>query len=1229
MPAINQRIPNFLGGVSQQPDTIKFPGQVRVMDNIVPDVTFGAMKRPPGEFVKSLSNANSTGYWYEILRDSSGKYLVQITPGNTGSQPIRVWDLADGTEKSLTNSAGDAIYAYLSGATSPYTMQSIQDYTLIGNPNKTVYTKDVITNSFMTSYPNGYSFARLDTVAYNTEYVLYSGTAPSPNTYYRVTALTVKEQGLGINAITLVNPGSGYGSAPTVTILGDNNNTSAQATCTTDGHGKIKTVTVTHRGSGFTTAPTITFVNTNGTANASASATCTVNDGETWTDANKEALYAGQTQFSFSSTDPDDSTGSQAVIPERTTGGTYSQSGTTITISKTSHGFSVGSVVDLDFLTTNGTMPADGEFVISTTATNSFTVKSNTSLSASGNVTIKIGVSDVEGHVLVNANAYVHDNVPNYDGSEENQLAAENFQGYTQTYYTRYTATVVLKSGGVIKTTNRSEAENLTIEVRVKGIKYQVDVQSVEPVETYEGINGIAYYKTPVNPDKGRASIVGILKSIESNINGTSEPTIANLSAEVIGNGLFLYNHDQGSAATDISFLGGTVNESMAVIGNTAQNVAKLPSQCKDGYIVQVANTEETETDDYYLKFVADNGSKGPGKWEEVAKPHQFTTPGKSATYTRSGTTITITLSSHGFSVDNLVHIDFTGTKADEDDEFTIKTVPNANAFTVTDNRSSGTVSSTSCTVSSDYMIKGLDPASMPHALVNNLDGTFTFKKLDETTANTAGNDNYWKYRDVGDDTSNPFPTFEGLEIQKIFFYRNRLGMIANEQIVMSRPGDFFNFFIVSALTTSDDNPIDITVSDVKPAFINHVLPINKGVMMFSDNGQFLLFTESDIFSPKTARLKKISSYECDSAIQPLDLGTSVMFTSSVAAYTRAYESTLVDDDIPPKILEQTRVVPEYIPKDITSSTNSAALGIVTFSKKGESTLYHFKYFDSGEKRDQSAWYSWTIEGSIQHSIYTGGVFYTVSLQGSDYILNKHEYLTDATSARTYTLGGGTVGSPLSTSRWFEACLDNMTFPTAISYTAQGPTVTGPPWTDLTIPYTPTTATDFYAVALDGTDTSGNKVAGTVIKADSVSTNKATFLNVDMTGWTVAVGYRYTSILELPNYYSTMGQNQNDINADLRISGFNFEMGVSGPMEFHLSSIYADMADYIHYETGMKLDDSDFGKPPSKLMKSVRVPIYKKNDKYNLTIKIPDPFSTALISGSWDGIYNQRRHARK
>ena len=189
MPAVNQRIPNFLGGVSQQPDKIKFPGQLRVCDNAVPDITFGLKKRPPAEFVGTLSNANTSGHWYEILRDGDEKYIIQITPSNSGGMPIRVWDLADGTEKSLTNSSGDSLFSYLAGATAPYSVTTIQDYTLIANPNKTVAE-----SSGTTAAPilNGdYSYARLDTVAYNTEYILYSGTAPTPQTFYRVTSVKV------------------------------------------------------------------------------------------------------------------------------------------------------------------------------------------------------------------------------------------------------------------------------------------------------------------------------------------------------------------------------------------------------------------------------------------------------------------------------------------------------------------------------------------------------------------------------------------------------------------------------------------------------------------------------------------------------------------------------------------------------------------------------------------------------------------------------------------------------------------------------------------------------------------------------------------------------------------------------------------------------------------------------------------------------------------------------
>ena len=451
-------------------------------------------------------------------------------------------------------------------------------------------------------------------------------------------------------------------------------------------------------------------------------------------------------------------------------------------------------------------------------------------------------------------------------------------------------------------------------------------------------------------------------------------------------------------------------------------------------------------------------------------------------------------------------------------------------------------------------MKAGFNPATMPHALINNRDGTFTFAKLDLAFGTAQDNQNYWKDREVGDNESNPFPTILGKEITEMFFHRNRLGLIANEQIVMSQPGQYFNLFIVSAIAASDDNAIDITVSDIKTAFINHTLPINKGVMMFSDNGQFLLFTESDIFSPKTVRLKKIASYECDASIQPVDLGTSVLFTSNVSAYARAFEATVVDDDTPPKIVEQTRVVPEFLPKDITKSTNSASIGITTYGKKGDSTVYHYKYYDAGNTREQSAWYSWTLTGTMQHMLYTGGSFFSVTLHDSSYKLCRHEYVADANATRAYVLGGTSsdVGSALKTARQFEAHLDNMTIATNVAGSAQ--TTTAPEKTVLTIPYTPANTTDLFMVGLSGNDSDGNSIAGTVRAADAVGTNSVTFNNINLhSAAKVAVGYRYTSIIELPTYYLNLGQNSYDTDGDLRISGINFEMGVGGPLEFHLT----------------------------------------------------------------------------
>lgn len=76
-----------------------------------------------------------------------------------------------------------------------------------------------------------------------------------------------------------------------------------------------------------------------------------------------------------------------------------------------------------------------------------------------------------------------------------------------------------------------------------------------------------------------------------------------------------------------------------------------------------------------------------------------------------------------------------------------------------------------------------LDASTMPHGLVRNADGTFTFKQLD------------WTPRGAGDEDSAPSPSFIGNTIQEVFTHKGRLAFIAADKSSYSDTQDIFSFF--------------------------------------------------------------------------------------------------------------------------------------------------------------------------------------------------------------------------------------------------------------------------------------------------------------------------------------------------------------------------------------------------------------------------------------------------
>jgi len=101
MASVTQTIPQFSLGMSEQPDNLKFPGQVTDIVNAIPDVTNGLFKRPGAKRIgtDALTNVQSGGSWFHYFRDEEeGSYIGQVASDGQ----VRVWRCSDGTQMTTS-----------------------------------------------------------------------------------------------------------------------------------------------------------------------------------------------------------------------------------------------------------------------------------------------------------------------------------------------------------------------------------------------------------------------------------------------------------------------------------------------------------------------------------------------------------------------------------------------------------------------------------------------------------------------------------------------------------------------------------------------------------------------------------------------------------------------------------------------------------------------------------------------------------------------------------------------------------------------------------------------------------------------------------------------------------------------------------------------------------------------------------------------------------------------
>ena len=244
---------------------------------------------------------------------------------------------------------------------------------------------------------------------------------------------------------------------------------------------------------------------------------------------------------------------------------------------------------------------------------------------------------------------------------------------------------------------------------------------------------------------------------------------------------------------------------------------------------------------------------------------------------------------------------------------------------------------------------KDFDNTTMPHVLIREANGTFTFKP------------NTWDERKVGDEDTNPFPSFVGFKINDIFFHRNRLGFLSDENVIFSQSAEYYNFFNTTTLTFVESNPIDVAVSNNQISILKQAIPFSESLLLFSDLNQFRL-SAGEILAADTVAVDVTTQFEADLLSKPVGAGKYVYFATKRGDFGGVREYFVETDTETNDAADITAHVPTYVEgqiRKLAASSNEDLLLMLTDGEKD--VVYVYKWYFNKNEKLQSSWSKFKI----------------------------------------------------------------------------------------------------------------------------------------------------------------------------------------------------------------------------------------------------------------------------
>ena len=275
---------------------------------------------------------------------------------------------------------------------------------------------------------------------------------------------------------------------------------------------------------------------------------------------------------------------------------------------------------------------------------------------------------------------------------------------------------------------------------------------------------------------------------------------------------------------------------------------------------------------------------------------------------------------------------------------------------------------------------------AMPHELVRQANDTFVFQSCT------------WDKRKVGDDDSNPLPSFINKAINDIAFHRNRLVFLAGENVICSESASYFNFWMTTANDVVDTDPIDVATTTERVNILNYAVPYSGELYCFSDKSQFVVRADG-VLSPKNTAIVEVTAFESNPTCRPTRAGRNLYFSAERSEHSSIKEYYSVQQVSDEKNAQDiTSHIPDYIPNGVYEITANTSENIMLVLTTGDKTgIYVYKYLFLNENRVQSSWSRWEMGGRVFGAFFAGSTLYILINRGGRHCLEKMNFTTYTT----------------------------------------------------------------------------------------------------------------------------------------------------------------------------------------------------------------------------------------